>query len=196
MPARVLVPSPLDPADLVTPRFVAQLPRSGAFQSGVARLAIPCPAIAMRSAPHREMRAAGEVRNICNQARFPQQNSRPRATVRDSAKYEMVADRPLPLLSPAIARVRAGPPQRGPATRQTRECARFHRHLARARPQPAQSRAHMIAETNRADLVLATVIPIDQPAAGGNAYRLSHTQSSVPGVDAAPNSPFANLSPA
>src|SRR5712692_7311788 len=120
MPAPVLVPSPLDPADLVTPRFVAQLPRSGGFQSGVARLAIPCPAIAMRSAPHREMRAAGEVRNICNQARFPQQNSRPRATVRDSAKYEMVADRPLPLLSPAIATARATPPQRSPAMRQSR----------------------------------------------------------------------------
>src|SRR5712692_7012607 len=110
------VPSPPDHGGVVTPRFVARLPRSGGFQRVVARLAIPVRAIAKRSAPHREMRAACEVRNTCNRARFPQQNSRPRAPVHHSVKYEMAAGPSLLLLSPAIARVRAGPPPRGPAT--------------------------------------------------------------------------------
>src|SRR5450759_1951160 len=187
------VPSPLDHGGGVTPRFVARLPRSGGFQSVVARLAIPLPAIATRSAPHREMRAGGGVRNICNQACFPRQNSRPRAPARHSVKYEMAAGPPPPLLSPAIARVRAGPPPRGPARHQTRGCARLHRHRARVPSPLARWRAHTIAPTKRADLVLATGIPTDRPAATDNAYRSSHTPPSDRGADAAPSSPFAIL---
>src|ERR1700693_5544686 len=144
MLAPSLVPSPLDPAALATPRFVARLPGSGGFQGVVARPAIPLPAIALRSVPHRKMHAGGGVRNTCNQARFRQQNSRLRAPVRHSAKYEMAAGPLLLLLSPAIARVPAGPPPRGLATRQTRGCARLRRHRARVPPPPAQWRAHTI----------------------------------------------------
>src|SRR5260370_16130570 len=99
MSALTLVPSPLDHAGVVTLRFVARLPRSDAFRSGVARPAIRLRAIAMRSAPHREMRAGGGVRNICNQARLPKQNFPPRPAVPHSAKYEKSARPPLLLLS-------------------------------------------------------------------------------------------------
>jgi hypothetical protein len=148
MPAPAPAPSPLDPADLVTPRFVAQRPSLDAFQSVVARLAIPLAAIAMRSAPHREMRAGGGVRNICNPARFPRQNSRPRAAARHSVKYEMAAGPLLLLLSPAIARVRGGPPARRSAMPQIRGCARLHRHRARVPPPLAQWPARTIAATS------------------------------------------------
>src|SRR5438105_14014200 len=64
MSAPTLVPSPLDHAGVVTPRFVARLPRSDAFQIGVARPAIRLRAIAGRSPPHPETPARDGVRNI------------------------------------------------------------------------------------------------------------------------------------
>src|SRR6266403_233549 len=169
---------------------------SVAFQSGAARLATLIQAIAMRSAPLLEMSGADAPKNVYNQECFLRRNLEPHSAARDFAKYEMAVDLLLPLLSLAIAKARAELRPRGHAVSQSPEYAKVHRRRGSVPSSPAQLHFDRTAATNRTGHVLATATPGGRPAVIGNVCRLSHTRAFAQAADAAPNSPFANLSAA
>src|SRR6202171_4547229 len=148
----IAVGSPHDRGDvLVLPRAVS-FPSSASFPDAVAAAATLLPAISRHARPLREMHRGVARKNEKNRAdRLWQNFPRPRVA-RDSAEYERAADRPLPLLFPAIATRRAIPPQPDRAGCPLRKSAMRRRDRAPARRPFARARSETIAGAIRADL--------------------------------------------
>src|SRR5262249_44485249 len=135
----------------------------------------------------------GDRKNVCNQASLHARNAPPSESILDSAKYETVDDRPLPLPSRANSRARVRRPRLVHAMRPHPKFAMVHRHHARDRSRPVRERAGMIAGTIPFDRATAVHLPNAPPSAAGNAYRWSRTPSFSSRAVAAPNSLSANL---
>src|ERR1043166_4106138 len=114
-------------AGVADPLRAAWYPRLASFQNAAAIPATPTQANLMRFALLLETPDAGDGKNVCNQARFQNQNLPQRPRVSHSAKCEMADDQPSPLLVRAIAKGYAGlqPPAHE---------ARQNRKRAKARP--------------------------------------------------------------
>lgn len=123
------------PSQVLRPRrrvVAAALPRAGPsrqsaeFQIAEARPASPIQAPSTRFVLLREMPDVAETKNVCNQARSLRRNLPPRLEAFRSAKREMAADPPFPLLFPAIAKVREAQLRDAREASQIRGYAKIH----------------------------------------------------------------------
>src|SRR5438876_10429584 len=104
------------------------------FQIAEATPASPIQAPSTQFALLHEMPDVAETKNVCNQARSLRRNLLPRLEAFRSAKCEMAADPPFPLLFPAIAKVREALLRHAREASQIRGYANIHPAFEHALP--------------------------------------------------------------
>src|ERR1041385_7255323 len=135
-------------AGVADPLRAASSPLLVFFQSAGGIPATPTQANLIRFALLLETLGAAAGKNVCNQARYLNQNLPQRSTVFHSVKCEMADDQPFPLLVRAIAKGHAAPRRPAPEARQNRKRAKARLRCGHARQSPARLRVRMTGATN------------------------------------------------